>query len=94
VSVHPLRVGFFGLLAQGNLGNDGSLEAMLAFVRDRHPAADIDVLCPRPEEITRRGLPMFHRLDALSCSLLEGGDEDGEEEDADDDRAAPDVITP
>jgi len=54
VSAHRLRVGFFGLLAQGNLGNDGSLEAMLAFVRDRHPAADIDVLCPRPEEITRR----------------------------------------
>ena len=54
MSAHPLRVGFFGLLAQGNLGNDGSLEAMLAFVRDRHPEADIDVLCPLPEEITRR----------------------------------------
>jgi polysaccharide pyruvyl transferase WcaK-like protein len=58
VSAHRLRVGFFGLLGQGNLGNDGSFEAMLSFVRDRHPEADIDVLCPRPAEITRRyGLP-------------------------------------
>jgi polysaccharide pyruvyl transferase WcaK-like protein len=54
VSAHQLRVGFFGLLGQGNLGNDGSLEAMLAFVRDRHPDADIDVLCSHPAEITRR----------------------------------------
>jgi polysaccharide pyruvyl transferase WcaK-like protein len=54
VSAHRLRVGFFGLLGQGNLGNDGSLEAMLAFVRDRHPDAEIDVLCSHPAEITRR----------------------------------------
>jgi polysaccharide pyruvyl transferase WcaK-like protein len=54
VSAHRLRVGFFGLLGQGNLGNDGSFEAMLAFVRDRLPEAEIDVLCPRPAEITRR----------------------------------------
>ncbi len=27
------RVGFFGLLGQGNLGNDGSMEAVLAYLR-------------------------------------------------------------
>lgn len=58
MSAHRLRVGFFGLLAQGNLGNDGSFEAMLAFVRDRRADAEIDVLCTRPGEVTGRyGLP-------------------------------------
>lgn len=61
MSTHRARrpqVGFFGLLGQGNLGNDGSLEAMLAFLRARHPDAEIDFLCSGPQEVTRRyGLP-------------------------------------
>ena len=56
-TVRP-RVGFFGLLGQGNLGNDGSLEAMLAFLAERHPDAEIDFLCSGAREVTRRyGLP-------------------------------------
>ena len=31
------RVGFFGKLGAGNYGNDGSLEALLAHLRERHP---------------------------------------------------------
>jgi polysaccharide pyruvyl transferase WcaK-like protein len=48
------RVGFFGLLGSGNLGNDGSLRVMLDFLRDRHPDAKIDFMCMGPEEITKR----------------------------------------
>ena len=48
------RVGFVGLLGQGNLGNDGSLEATLAFLRSRHPDVEIDFLCSGPSEVTRR----------------------------------------
>jgi polysaccharide pyruvyl transferase WcaK-like protein len=51
-------VGLLGLFGQGNLGNDGSLEAMLAYLRDRHPAASLDVLCSQPELISDRyGIP-------------------------------------
>ncbi len=52
--VGRIRVGFFGLLGQGNLGNDGSLAVMLSFVESRHPQAVIDFLCSGPLEITRR----------------------------------------
>jgi len=52
------RVGFFGLLGSGNLGNDGSLEAVLAFVRSEYPDARLHCLCPSPEQVTARyGVP-------------------------------------
>lgn len=51
-------VGLLGLFGQGNLGNDGSLEAILAYLRDRHPGAALDVLCTEPELISARyGIP-------------------------------------
>jgi polysaccharide pyruvyl transferase WcaK-like protein len=50
----PLRVGVFGLLGSGNLGNDGSLEAVLGFVRDRHPEAVVSALCGGPEQVRAR----------------------------------------
>ncbi|MGW6277585.1 polysaccharide pyruvyl transferase family protein [Kribbella sp. NPDC055071] len=54
----PLRIGFFGLLGSGNLGNDGSLEAVLAYLRKAYPDAEIDLCCDGPEGITERyGLP-------------------------------------
>lgn len=52
------RVGLFGLLGSGNLGNDGSLDAVLAYLRAEHPDAVLDLMCPHPAEIARRyGLP-------------------------------------
>jgi polysaccharide pyruvyl transferase WcaK-like protein len=52
------RVGLFGLLGQGNLGNDGSLEAVLAYLRAAHPDVTLDVLCSGPELVTARyGIP-------------------------------------
>ncbi len=48
----------YGLLGQGNLGNDGSLEAVLAYLRAAHPDAILDVLCTGPEVTTARyGIP-------------------------------------
>jgi len=52
------RVGLFGLLGQGNLGNDGSMEAVLAYLRDRHPELILDSLCSEPDVLTARyGIP-------------------------------------
>jgi polysaccharide pyruvyl transferase WcaK-like protein len=52
------RVGLVGLLGQGNLGNDGSLEAMLAYLNAEHPDAILDFLCSGPDQMTARcGVP-------------------------------------
>lgn len=54
----PVRVGVFGLLGSGNLGNDGSLEAVLGYLRTAHPEAVVDALCGGPEAVTTRfGIP-------------------------------------
>ncbi|MFI9310667.1 polysaccharide pyruvyl transferase family protein [Streptomyces triculaminicus] len=50
----PVRVGVFGLLGSGNLGNDGSLEAVLGYLRAEHPEAVVDALCGGPEVVTAR----------------------------------------
>ncbi|MFG2847841.1 polysaccharide pyruvyl transferase family protein [Kitasatospora sp. NPDC048296] len=50
----PVRVGVFGLLGSGNLGNDGSLEAVLGYLRADHPEAVVDALCGGPEVVTAR----------------------------------------
>ncbi|WP_372348010.1 polysaccharide pyruvyl transferase family protein [Streptomyces sp. KL116D] len=53
-----VRVGVFGLLGSGNLGNDGSLEAVLGHLRAEHPDAAVDALCGGPEAVTARyGIP-------------------------------------
>ncbi|MFI0820171.1 polysaccharide pyruvyl transferase family protein [Streptomyces sp. NPDC021098] len=52
------RVGVFGLLGSGNLGNDGSLEALLGYLRAEHPDAVVDALCGGPEAVTAKfGIP-------------------------------------
>jgi polysaccharide pyruvyl transferase WcaK-like protein len=48
------RVGLFGLLGSGNLGNDGSMEAVLAYLRAKHPDAVVDALCGGPELVAAR----------------------------------------
>ncbi|MEV6395259.1 polysaccharide pyruvyl transferase family protein [Streptomyces sp. NPDC051907] len=54
----PVRVGVFGLLGSGNLGNDGSLEAVLGYLSAAHPDAVVDALCGGPEVVTARyGIP-------------------------------------
>ncbi|UNO43422.1 polysaccharide pyruvyl transferase family protein [Streptomyces sp. MST-110588] len=54
----PVRVGVFGLLGSGNLGNDGSLEAVLGYLRAEHPEAVVDALCGGPQAVAARyGIP-------------------------------------
>ncbi|MEU6457110.1 polysaccharide pyruvyl transferase family protein [Streptomyces sp. NPDC047065] len=54
----PVRVGLFGLFGSGNVGNDGSLEAALGYLRAEHPEAVVDALCGGPEDVERRyGIP-------------------------------------
>jgi polysaccharide pyruvyl transferase WcaK-like protein len=56
-----MRVGLFGLLGTGNLGNDGSLAAVLGHLRDKHPQARIEVFCSGPEDVmARHGVPAIH----------------------------------
>jgi polysaccharide pyruvyl transferase WcaK-like protein len=49
-----VRVGLYGLLGSGNLGNDGSLEAVLGWLRTRHQDAVVDAMCDGPEAVTAR----------------------------------------
>lgn len=61
------RVGLFGLLGAGNVGNDGSLEAVLAYLKAEHPDAVLGCLCSGPEQVTARyGIPAtpLHWYDA------------------------------
>jgi polysaccharide pyruvyl transferase WcaK-like protein len=56
-----MKIGFFGLLGTGNLGNDGSFTAVLDHLRAEHPRAGIEVFCSGPEEVTaRHEVPAIH----------------------------------
>lgn len=50
----PVRIGLFGLLGSGNLGNDGSFEAVLGYLRTEHPDAALSVMCGGPEIVASR----------------------------------------
>jgi polysaccharide pyruvyl transferase WcaK-like protein len=41
---HP-RVGLFGLLGSGNIGNDASTEIIVRYLRTEHPEAVVDAMC-------------------------------------------------
>lgn len=52
------RVGLVGLLGQGDLGYDGSLEAVLAYLGAEHPHAILDFLCTGTDQMMARyGVP-------------------------------------
>ena len=52
------RIAIIGLLGSGNLGNHGSLDAMLRFLRTRHPDSQITCVCSNPAELEAQyGLP-------------------------------------
>ena len=54
----PPRVGMFGLLGQGSLGNDASMEAVLFYLRAQHPEVIVDALCSGPDAVASRfGIP-------------------------------------
>ena len=43
------RVGLFGLLGSGNIGNDASMESVLRYLKADHPDAMLDAMCKGPE---------------------------------------------
>jgi polysaccharide pyruvyl transferase WcaK-like protein len=47
------KIGLFGLFGIGNFGNDGSLEAMINFLRKERPSAELVCICPQPEWVQR-----------------------------------------
>ncbi len=51
------RVGIFGKVGAGNLGNDASMESLLAFLKRDHPTAVIDAMCTGPDTLqTKYGI--------------------------------------
>lgn len=48
------RVGLFGNLGSGNIGNDASMEAVLRYMRSAHPEASVDAMCGGAASITER----------------------------------------
>ncbi|RBM21296.1 hypothetical protein DI005_10765 [Prauserella sp. PE36] len=54
----PPRVGLFGLLGSGNIGNDGSLEVILDYLQREHPDAVLSGFCSGAAVVRERyGLP-------------------------------------
>jgi polysaccharide pyruvyl transferase WcaK-like protein len=52
------RIAFYGFLGSGNLGNDASLEAVLAWFQERYPQLRLSCITLAPEVIQDRyGLP-------------------------------------
>ncbi len=43
------RIGLFGHFGTGNIGNEASLESVLAFIRRERPGADLICICSSPE---------------------------------------------
>jgi len=54
------RVGLYGILGKGNIGNDASMESLLSYLRREHPAAVIDAMCAGPEY-----LKQHYAIDAI-----------------------------
>jgi polysaccharide pyruvyl transferase WcaK-like protein len=54
----PLRVAAYGYFGMGNLGNEGSLAAFLAYMRREHPDAALSCFAAGPDEVRRdHGIP-------------------------------------
>jgi polysaccharide pyruvyl transferase WcaK-like protein len=52
------RVGLFGNLGSGNIGNDASMEAVLGYLRADHPDAIVDAFAAGAQSVTDRyGIP-------------------------------------
>jgi polysaccharide pyruvyl transferase WcaK-like protein len=66
------RVGLFGKLGAGNIGNDASMESVLRYLRGHQPQAVVDAMCTGPERVTARhgidAVPLFwhHRFNPRS----------------------------
>ena len=59
----PSRVGIFGKVGAGNIGNDASMEALLGYLSAHQPGAVVDAMCTGPETVRARygidAVPLF-----------------------------------
>lgn len=53
-SGRPGRVGFYGNLCSGNLGNDASLDSVVCYLRAQHPDLRYDFFCMGSEAAAKR----------------------------------------
>jgi polysaccharide pyruvyl transferase WcaK-like protein len=57
------RVGIFGKVGAGNIGNDASMEAVLGYLGTYQPAAIVDAMCTGPDTVRTRysinAVPLF-----------------------------------
>lgn len=60
-------IAIFGCFGCGNLGNDGSLESMLLFLRKGRPDARLSCICRDPEVVTET-----FRIDAVPIRIARG----------------------
>jgi polysaccharide pyruvyl transferase WcaK-like protein len=78
----PKTIGLFGFFGSGNFGNDGSLEAMLLFLRRVRPDADLACICVDQEVVEtaynvrtiavgspKPSTPVLRALDKLLLSI-------------------------
>ena len=60
------RVGIFGKVGAGNIGNDASMEAILGYLHAHHPDAIVEAMCTGPEVVRARysieAVPLFWHL--------------------------------
>lgn len=49
-----MKIGLLGNFGSGNLGNDGSLEAMLNFLRNTKPDAELVCICEFPTKVRKQ----------------------------------------
>ena len=63
------RVGLFGLLGSGNIGNDASLDAVLGYLRSYHPDVVLDAMCMGSEQVRDRY--GFDAIPLLWCQRYE-----------------------
>jgi polysaccharide pyruvyl transferase WcaK-like protein len=56
-----VRVGIFGKVGAGNIGNDASMEAVLGYLSSYQPDAIVDAMCTGPDTVrSRYGLDAIH----------------------------------
>jgi polysaccharide pyruvyl transferase WcaK-like protein len=71
------KIALFGLFGCGNLGNDGSLEAILTALRQLIPAAKFTVICDDPDFIGRKfdvdAVPIMRKRNRGNLNTEPGG---------------------
>jgi len=69
------RVGLFGKLGSGNIGNDASMEAVLGYLKADHPDAIVDAMCAGWRRVTEQygiqAIPMcwYHKHEQAVSGL-------------------------